>query len=74
MLLKAERIISHDNYLLNESDYDIFQLVRHELAEKITSDMIDKGLVKIDIANEMTDDFGAIVKVRAMVRAYNPDD
>lgn len=74
MLLKAERIISHDNYLLNASEYDIFQLVRHELAEKITSDMIDKGLVKIDIANEMTDDLGAIVKVRAMVRAYNPDD
>ena len=74
MLLKAERIISHDNYLLNESDYDIFQLVRHELAEKITSDMIDNGLVKIDIANEMTDDIGPIVKVRAMVRAYNPDD
>ena len=74
MLLKAERIISHDNYLLNASEYDIFQLVRRELAEKITSDMIDKGLVKVDISKETTDDIGTIVKARAMVRAYNPDD
>ena len=74
MLLKAEKILSHGDILLNTSEREIFQMARHELAEKIVSDMIDKKLVKIEIAQEIHDDFGAIVKVRAMVRAYNPDD
>ena len=74
MLLKAEKILSHGNILLDKSEQKIFQIARRELAEKIVSEMISKGIVKVEIAKEIDDDFGAIVKVRATVRAYNPDD
>ena len=74
MLLKAEKIISHDPYLMNMSERDMYGGVRHELAEKIVEEMINKDLLKIMVVNEMTDDFGRITKLRASVRAYNPDD
>ena len=74
MLLRAEKILSHGNVLLDRSEEEIFQIVRGELAEKIGKKMIDEGLVKIEIINTVHDDFGALVKVRASVRVYNPDD
>lgn len=74
MLLKAERILSHGDILLNASESEMFQMVRRELADKIVSDMIDNGIVKVEVAKELHDDFGTIAKIRATVRAYNPDD
>ena len=74
MLLKAEKILSHGDILMNSNEAEIFRAVRHELAEKIVEGMIEKGLVKIEIAQELNEDLGALAKVRASVRAYNPDD
>lgn len=74
MLLKAEKIISHGDTLLDKSTDEIFSIARRELAGKITDEMISKGLVKIETTSEIHDDFGTILKVRASVRAYNPDD
>ena len=74
LVLKAEKILSHGDILLDRSEEEIFQIVRSELAEKIVKKMIDEGLVKIEIINTVHDDFGALVKVRASTRVYNPDD
>ena len=74
MLLKAERILTHGDILIDQSEREMFQMVKHELAEKIVSDMIDRGLVKTEIVKEVHDDFGAIFKIRATTRAYNPDE
>lgn len=74
MLLRAEKILSHGDVLLDRSKEEIFQIVRSELAEKIVTKMIDEGLVKIEIINTVHDDFGDLVKVRASARVYNPDD
>lgn len=74
MLLKAERILTQENYLLNASEVDVSQILKHELTEKIVSYMIEKGLVKIETVYETNEDSGPIVKIRATTRAYNPDD
>ena len=75
MLLKAERIVSHGDVLSSDkSEQEVFQMVMHTLVEKIVSDMIDKGLVKFETTREVHEDLGAIAKIRATVRAYNPDD
>lgn len=67
MLLKVEQILSQSDIMLNTS-------VKHELAEKIAEDMIQKGLVKFEITSNTNDDFGPFVKVKGTVRVYNPDD
>lgn len=74
MLIKAERIISHGDVLLDKSEDEIFRIVRNELACKIADDMIEKGLIKTELTNSLHDDFGPIMKIRVSVRAYNPDD
>ena len=56
------------------SEEEIFKYVRNELATKIVEELINNRKVKIEIASQMNDDFGMIVKVRASVQAYNPDD
>jgi hypothetical protein len=73
-LLQAEKILTHDNTLICASEYEIFNIARRELCEKIIDEMISKGLVKIEVSNKLYDDFGQIVKVRASTRVYNPDD
>ena len=74
MLLKSERIISDHDVLINKSQEEIFDIVRRELARRIADDCVSKGLIKVEIVNELHDDFGQICKVRATLRAYNPDD
>lgn len=74
MLLKAEKILSHGDVLIDKSTDEIFNIVRREMCEKFVDAMITKDLVKIQIVNEMHDDFGEILKVRASIRVYNPDD
>ncbi len=74
MLLQAEKILSHDDVLLNKSDQEMLHIVRHDLAEKIVEKMISSDLMKVMVVKEMHDDFGDIIKIRASVRAYNPDD
>ena len=74
MLIKAERIISHGDVLLDKSEDEIFGIVRKELAVKMAEDMIEKGLIKTEMVSQVHDDFGVIAKIRASVRAYNPDD
>ena len=74
MLLRAEKILSHRDILLDRSEAEIFQIVRSELVEKMVKEMIEEGLVKIEIINTVHNDFGALVTVRASTRVYNPDD
>lgn len=74
MLAKAERIISEHDVLINKSQEEIFDIVRRELARRIADDCVSKGLIKVEIANERSDDFGMICKVRATLRVYHPDD
>lgn len=77
MLIKAEKILTYDNYdniLLDKSPEEIFNIVRRELIEKMVDDCIGRGLVKIEVLNELHDDFGKLIKVRASLRIYNPDD
>lgn len=74
MLLKAEKILTHDDVLINKDTDEIFDMVRRELCEKIIDEMLEKDLIKIQIVDEMHDSFGHIIKVRATTRVYNPDD
>ena len=74
MLLSAEKILTHNDVLIDKNTDEIFSIVRRELCEKIIDGMIEKDLVKIQIVDEMHDSFGHIVKVRATTRVYNPDD
>ena len=74
MLLKAEKIISHGNVLMDKSTDEIYAIVRRELAEKIVDECISKELLKVEVVNQIHDDFGPILKVRASLRVYNPDD
>lgn len=75
MLVRAEKILSHDGIFMDKSEEEIFNIVREELAKKIIDECIDKGLMQIEVANEINNcTFGSVVKVRASLRAYNPDD
>ena len=74
MLLRAEKILSHDEYLMDTGGSDIHQIVNHELAEKLVIGLMNSGLVKVDISYEEDKVLGQIVKLRASIRAYNPDD
>ena len=74
MLLKAEKIISHGDVLLDKSTDEIYDIARRELACKIVDECISKGLLKVEVVNQIHDDFGSILKVRVSLRAYNPDD
>lgn len=74
MLIKAERIISHGNVLLDKSEDEIFRIVQYDLACKIAEEMVRRGLIKAEITNSLHDDFGSITKIQASVRAYHPDD
>lgn len=74
MLLKAEKILSYDNTLSNSSVDEAFKKIKCELSEKLAEMMLNKDLIKIEIANELNDDFGSITKIKATVRAYHPDD
>lgn len=74
MLLKAEKILTHGDVLMDKSTDEIFDIVRRELCEKIVDGIISRNLLKIQIVNELHDDFGALLKVRVTTRVYNPDD
>lgn len=74
MLLKAEKILSQKDMLINASEDDIYRYAKYELAEKLISAMMEKGLIKTTIVYEQDDQKGPIVRVRSTVRAYNPDD
>ena len=74
MLLKAERIISYDDVLMDKSQDEIYDIVRRDLARRIMDECISKGLLKVEIVNALHHDFGSIQKVRASLRAYNPDN
>lgn len=73
MLLTAERIISHGDPITNKSEHEMMCILRNEMAEKIVDDMITYGIVKMEVLSEVNDDFGTLMKIRASVRAYNPD-
>ena len=74
MLLKAEKILSQKDTLINASEEDIYRYARYELAEKIVAEMFESGLIKTTILYERDFQKGDIVKVLATVRVYNPDD
>lgn len=74
MLIKAEKILTHNDIEFDQSDAKIFELVTKELTEKIANDLIVNHLVKVQITNETNDDDDALCKVKASVMAYNPDD
>lgn len=72
MLLKAERILTHDEAFIDEKEMQAY--VRAELANKLTELMVEKGLIKTEIRQEIHPDKGLVVILRMSVRAYNPDD
>ena len=74
MLLKAEKILSQKDILINASEDDIYRYAKYELAEKIIALMFEKGLIKTSIMYERDFEKGDIVKVVSTIRAYNPDD
>lgn len=74
MLLKAEKILSQKDMVINVSEEDIYRISKYELAEKLISAMMEKGLIKTTIVYEQDLEKGPIVRVRSMVRVYNPDD
>lgn len=74
-LIKAEKVMTHDNVLLDCLDDKKTLLIQMELANQLTKQMIDKGLIKFCTVLDSHDDiFGDCVKFKALVRAYNPDD
>ena len=74
MLLKAEKILSQQDVLINASEDDIYRWAKTELAEKLVSLMIKNGLIKTLIMYEQDIQKGNVVKLVSTVRAYNPDD
>ena len=74
MLLKAEKILSHDDKLLDMSEQELYKFVKFELTTKIVEKMIEDGYVKIEIVHTKDDIFGDQTKIKATTRVYNPDD
>ena len=74
MLLRAEKILSQKDILINASEDDIYRYAKNDLAEKLISAMMEKGLIKTVIMYEQDMEKGPIVKVMSSVRVYNPDD
>ena len=74
MLLKAEKILTRDNVLMDMSSADMYKIVRRELAEKMIDQILEKDYMKVEVCDEMSDSFGKILKIRASIRVYNPDD
>lgn len=74
MLLKAEKILSHDGVMIDKSQAEIIDMVKWELAEDIVRQMLEEGLAKIEVRMDDHPAIGEYVRVRVTVRAYNPDD
>ena len=74
MLLKVEQVISHRDVLLSSNDQSEIDWVVAEMSRKIADMMLEKGLIRVDVIQEIDDRLGPIVKVRTSTRVYNPDD
>ena len=74
MLLKAEKILTHGDMLINASEDDIYRITKTELAEKIIALMFEKNLLKTEIRYSSEFEGRDTVSIRMTVRAYNPDD
>lgn len=74
MLLKAEKIISHGDVLFDRNQEEIINIAVHELSEKIITEMFDKKLFKIEMAEKQNEILGTYLSIRMSTRAYNPDD
>ena len=74
MIVKAEKIISHDNILRTIDKYDLDKIIKKELTWKIVDKMIEEKLIKFLYTNEKYPITGDIVKVIAVADINNPDD
>ena len=74
MLIKADKILTNGNVLMDKSPEEVFRIVRTELAQEVVNEMFRKGLFKTEMRQVEYDDIGMAVKVSLTVRAYNPDD
>lgn len=73
MLLKAERIISRDDILIDRSNEEIMRLANGELCRDIIGQMQAMDLLKLQVVQMENDDGRPIVKVVMTTRAYHPD-
>lgn len=74
MLLKAEKILSHDRFLIDKTEEELISIAKTELANKIVDMLFDKKLLKIEILYDRDVDFDDVARIRISTRAYNPDD
>ena len=73
MFLRYEKIISENDGINGLSEAEQLEIVRREIAKKITDEIIKRGFLKLEISNELHDDFGVIRKIRGTVQVFNPD-
>lgn len=74
MLLKAEKILSHDRFLIDKTEEELISIAKTELANKIVDMLFDKKLLKIEILYDRDVDFDDVARIRISTRVYNPDD
>lgn len=74
MLLKAERIITRDDMLIDRSNEEIVRLASGELSREIIKLMQEAKLLKLEMVQGQDNVNGPYVKVLMTVRAYHPDD
>lgn len=75
MLLIAEKIMyQNDRYGISENE--LYEIIKKELAEKLVEEMMKENLIKIMIqTDKLNAALGTVeTRIRATVRAYNPDD
>lgn len=73
MLLRSEHILSKDNHLACDQE-DMIAFIQTKLAENIIEECVANKLLKYEITHTKDKLLGDVVKIRATLRAYNPDD
>lgn len=74
MLIKAEKTLTQDEYLIGRSPDEILRMVKGELARQMINEMFENSIIKVEMVHDRHDNLGDVVKVRLTARAYNPDD
>lgn len=74
MLLKAERMITRGDMLIDRSNEEIVRLASGEMSREIIKLMQERKLLKLELFQGQDDVNGHYVKVLMTVRAYHPDD
>ena len=74
MLIQTERIITQNEYNYFGDPEKLIEITKRELVQELVNKLNESEKVKVVITNEMSNSFGIIMRIRASIRVYNPDE